>query len=95
MFDRDNIVGVLLLGLCAFLAGILLYAIGSGEQLTFDGPAWMGPVLMVVFIGLLIFGFVSSGGFGRFRRGGGGRAWPDPATGQRRRWRWPWQRDRE
>ena len=94
MFDRENIVGVVLLGVCLVLAGVLLYAIGSGEQLRISVPGWLGLVLTVVFLGLLIYGFVSSGGFGRFR-GGGGREWPDPQTARWRRWRWPWQRDRE
>lgn len=94
MFDRENIVGVLLLGVCAAIAGVLLYAIASGERISFNIPGWLGLVMTAAFIGLLLYGFVSAGGFGRFRRGDG-RAWPDPQTGRRRRWRWPWQRDRE
>ncbi len=100
MFDRENIVGVVLLGICAVIAGVLLYSIASGEQIEIDMPGWLGAVLTVVFLGLIIYGFVSSGGFGRlFRRGdrdgqdgpSGGRQWPDPQTSGRR-WRWPWQR---
>jgi hypothetical protein len=102
MFDRENIVGVLLLGVCAVIAGVLLYSIASGEQINVDIPGWLGVVLTVVFLGLIVFGFVSSGGFGRlFRRGGrdgqggsGGRQWPDPQMSGRKR-RWPWQRDRD
>ncbi len=97
MFDRENIVGAVLLGICAVVAGVLLYSIASGEQIEINMPGWLGAVLTVVFLGLIIYGFVSSGGFGRlFRRGdrdepGGGRQWPDPQTSGRR-WRWPWQR---
>ena len=97
MFDRENIVGVVLLGICAAIVGVLLYSIASGEQIEINMPGWLGAVLTVVFLGLIIYGFVSSGGFGRLlRRGdrdepGGGRRWPDPQTSGRR-WRWPWQR---
>lgn len=88
MFDRDNLVGVLLLGVCGVVAAILIYAIVTGRSFSFSGPSWLGPVLLLVMVGLLVYGFVSSGGF---RRLGRGRQWPDPQTG--RRWRWPWQRD--
>lgn len=94
MFNRENAVGFLLVGVCAVVAGVLLYAIASGERLRLDVPGWVGVVLAVAFFGLIIFGIVSSGGFGRlFRRGdrgGGGPQWPYPPTG--RRWRWPWER---
>lgn len=92
MFNRDNIVGFLLLGVCAVVAAVLLSAIASGERLRIDVPGWFGVVLAVAFFGLIIFGFVSSGGFGRlFRRGGQrGPQWPHPEAGRRRRW--PWQR---
>jgi hypothetical protein len=92
MFNRDNLIGVLLVGVCAVVAGVLLYSIASGERLEVDLPGWLGVVLTVVFLGLIIFGFLSSGGFGRlFRRGGqGGPQWPHPEAGKRRRW--PWQR---
>lgn len=99
MFDRENIVGVVLVAVCAVVAGVLLYSIASGEQIEVNMPGWLGVVLTVVFLGLIVYGFVSSGGFGRlFRRdgrdGGRGRQWPDPQMSGRRR-RWPWQRDRE
>ncbi len=86
--DRDNLVGVLLLGVCGVVAGILIYAIVTGQRLRFSGPGWLGPILLIVMLGLLGYGFFSSGGFRRFGRGS---QWPDPRTG--RRWRWPWQRD--
>jgi hypothetical protein len=74
--DRDNLVGVLLLGVCGVVAGILIYAIVTGQRLRFSGPGWLGPILLIVMLGLLGYGFFSSGGFRRFGRGS---QWPIPA----------------
>jgi len=84
MFNRDNAIGVVLLGLCAVVAGYMLYAIVTGRSIQLHISNSIGTLLGVAFIGLLIFGFVSSGGFRRFGRRG--RQWPDPNTGQRSWW---------
>ena len=92
MFDRENAIGLLLLGLCAAAAGILIYSISTGTSLRYSGPGWLAWALFALFVGGLIYG--SRGLWGRLRGGGGGRQWPDPMTGGRRR-RW-WRRgDRE
>ncbi len=80
MFDRENAVGFLLLGLCAAIAGALLWSIATGTQLRYTGPAWLGWLLAALFFGMLLYGVV------RGRRGGagGGRRWPDPRAGQGR-----------
>jgi hypothetical protein len=88
MFGRENVIGTLLLLLCGVVASILLYSILTGQRLSFDLPPLVMDVLGIAFIGLLIFGFVRSGFFRRFRGDGGqsGPQWPNPATGQRSLW---------
>lgn len=83
MFDRENAVGLLLLGLCAVAGGVLIWSTVTETRLRYTGPGWLAVVIMVVFIGGSIYGVTRGGG-----RGG---RWPDPRTGGRRR-RWPWRR---
>ena len=78
---RNDIIGVLLLGLCAVMAGVLVYSIATGVRFRFTGPPWAGTVLMIVFIGAVIYSLVTT-----FQR-----RWPNPMTGQG--WRWPWSKD--
>lgn len=80
MFERENAIGLLLLGLCLATAGVLVYGIATGTRLRFTGPTWVGVLLAVVFVGGALYGT-----FGR------GRRWPDPLVGRARR-RWPWSR---
>ncbi len=86
MFNRDNAVGFVLLGVCAVVAAIMLYYINIGErpQLNIGGPARLA--LTVIFFGLLIFGVIKGGAFGRFRRGQSGPQWPNPQTGRKSLW---------
>ena len=86
MFDRENIVGSLLLLLCGVVASILVYSIVTGERLDFDLPPVVSTVLGFGFIALLIVGFLRSGIVRRLRGGQGGQQWPNPATGQRSLW---------
>lgn len=81
MGDRENIIGFLLLGLCAVVAGILIYSIATGTRFRFTGPDWMGTALGIVFVVAIIYSLVTT-----FRK-----RWPNPMTGQGRRW--PWSRD--
>lgn len=84
MFERENLVGVVLLGLCAVVGGVLVYSIATGTRFRFTGPGWLGVLLFVVFLGASLYGLFSSG-----------RRWPDPLAGRLRR-RWPWsRRDRD
>jgi len=85
VFDREDFVGVLLLGLCLVVGGVLVYSIATGTRFRFTGPSWVGVALMVLFFGAVVYGLASS------RRG----RWPDPRTGGKRRWRWPWQRSND
>lgn len=88
MFNRDNAVGLLLLGVCAVVAGYMVYVISTGKRVSLQINPTVGVILMVAFFGLLIYGFVSSG---RFRRSGDrsrGRQWPDPNTGSGQRSLW-------
>ncbi len=96
MFDRDNLTGLFLLGICGIGAAVLIGAISRGERLVWTGPSWLAIVLTVLFFGAIIFGMVTN--FRRRGEGdGGGRAWPDPNTGRRGRpggWRRWFRRDR-
>lgn len=86
MFNRDNAVGFVLLGVCAVFAAVMLYYINTGERprLNIGGPASVA--LMVIFFGLMIFGVVKGGAFGRLRRGESGPQWPNPTTGRKSWW---------
>ena len=79
MFDRENAIGFVLLGLCAVIGGVLVYGIVTGTSVRFSGPGWLGIVLMILFIGGAIYGAVTAP-----------RRWPHPLAG-RGRWRW-WRR---
>jgi hypothetical protein len=80
MFQRENAIGLLLLGLCAFMAGVLIYSIVTGTSFEYTGPRWIITVLSILFIAGIFYGLFSGRG-----RGGRGR-WPDPMTG-RKGWR--------
>jgi heme A synthase len=92
MFNRDNAIGILLLGFCALVGGYMVYVIATGKRVSIHLNGTAGLVLTLVFIGLIIYGIVRSGtfsGFGGGNRDGRGRQWPDPRTGQsgqRRSW---------
>ncbi|MGH2533291.1 MAG: hypothetical protein ACRDJW_13410 [Thermomicrobiales bacterium] len=85
MFDRENIIGLLLLGLCLVVGGMMVYAIATGTRFRYTGPEWLVWVLLVVFAGGILFGLVA---------GRGGRRWPDPLSG-RGGWRRWFRRDRD
>gem|GEM_PF-2183263 len=76
--DRENLIGVVLVGLCAVVGGVLVWQIVTGERLTYNGPGWLVWVLLLVFVGGSLYGLLSGG----LRRMGRGRQWPDPQTGR-------------
>lgn len=80
--DRNNIVGVVFVGLCTAIGAVLVYSIVTGQRFRFTGPDWAGTALAVVFFAGIIYSLVLT-----FRR-----RWPNPMTGQGRRW--PWSRDK-
>ena len=83
MFEREDLVGILLLACCLGVGGVLVYSIATGTRFRYNGPEWLVPLLGLVFLGGVVYSLVSN-----IRRGG---RWPDPRTGQGR-WRWPWSR---
>jgi hypothetical protein len=88
--DGENVIGLLLLGLCAVVGGVLVWQIVTGERLEYNGPGWLVGLLAILFIGGSVYGLVRGGGLGRFG-GGRGRQWPDPRTGQTGQRSW-WRR---
>jgi 4-hydroxybenzoate polyprenyltransferase len=60
--DRENAVGVLLLGLCAIVAVLLAYSIASGTRFRLEGPAWLGTALVILFIAGTLYAFVRQPG---------------------------------
>ncbi len=86
MFNRENAVGVLLLGVCSVVAGIMVYFIIVGETPSVDLPPALSFAIGALFFGLLIYGFIRSPLFQRLRGGQGGRQWPDPGTGGKSLW---------
>ncbi|MER3438220.1 MAG: hypothetical protein C4346_11885 [Chloroflexota bacterium] len=75
--DRENLIGLLLLGLCAVVAGILIWQIGTGNRLRYNGPDWLIWLLAIIMIGGSLYGLAR----------GGDRRWPNPHAGQRPWWR--------
>ena len=91
--DRDNVVGFMLLGVCAIIAVVGGYSIATGTRLTYTGPNWILTILSIFLIGAFIYLLV--GAFRSRRRSGGGQQWPHPTTGQQPWWRriWPFNRE--
>jgi hypothetical protein len=83
--DRENIIGALLLALCAAAGGIMLYSIVTGNELEYTGPRWLVWVLGALFIGGILFG-LGQNLAGR-RRSGGTPQWPAPESGRRPWWK--------
>lgn len=79
MFERENIIGLLLLGLCVAIGAVMVYAIATDTEIRYTGPDWLAVVLTGLFLGGLVYGRVA---------GRGGRRWPDPLSGRGgwRRW---------
>ncbi len=86
MFNRENAIGFLLLGVCTVVAGIMVYYIIVGGSPSFDLPPALSFLIGALFFGLLIFGFIRSPLFQRLRGGQGGQQWPNPGTGQKSLW---------
>ncbi len=86
MFNRENAIGFLLLGVCTVVAGIMVYYIIVGGRPSFDLPPALSFLIGALFVGLLIFGFIRSPLFQRLRGGQGGQQWPNPGTGQKSLW---------
>ena len=84
MFDRENAVGLMLLGLCVAAGAVLLYSTLTDTTLRYTGPGWLAVVLGILFIGALLYGLVTSRG-----------RWPDPLTGRGRGWWLRWRRRRD
>jgi hypothetical protein len=81
MFRRENIVGILLLGLCVIIGAVMVQAIITGERPDVNLPGWLVWPLGALFIGGIAFGFIRQ--FLDRRSSGGGHAWPDPMTGEK------------
>lgn len=81
MFKGDNLIGVLLAGLCLIVAGIMIWAMATGREFTYSGPSWLPWILLIVILGGSIWGIAQ-----RFRggiTGGSGNQWPNPNSGRK------------
>lgn len=81
MKGRDNLIGIVLLGLCAVVIGALVWQIGSGDRLSFSGPDWLGAALAVIFFGAVVYGLYVA-----FVQDRGRTEWPNPSAGRRSLW---------
>lgn len=81
MFKGDNLIGVLLVGLCLVAAGVMIWASATGAELRYNGPGWLVWILAAIVFGGSIWGLVQ--GFRGRRQSGRGHQWPNPLTGQR------------
>jgi hypothetical protein len=55
VFDRENWIGLLLLGLCGAVGGVLLWTIATRATLTYDGPGWIPVVVTVLYVAGLLY----------------------------------------
>ena len=81
MFKDGGFIGALLVGLCLIAAGVMIWAMATDTELTYNGPAWLAWLLFIVVFGGSIFGLIS--GYRSRREGGGSSQWPNPNSGQR------------
>jgi hypothetical protein len=58
VLNRDNVIGLVLLLLCAAVALVLLFSIATGTRFRFEGPSWLATVLMLLFIAGTVYGFL-------------------------------------
>ena len=58
VFNRENVIGLVLLLLCGVVALALLFSIATGTRFRFEGPSWVGPALVILFIAGAICGFL-------------------------------------
>lgn len=79
MFKGDNLIGVLLVGLCLVVAGIMIWSMATDRQLTYNGPSWLPWILAAIILGGSIWGLLQ----GRRGNAGGGTNWPNPSSGRR------------
>ena len=68
MLNRDNAIGLVLLLLCGVVALVLVVSIVTGTRFRFEGPSWVGTVLVILFMAGTIYGFLI--------RPGRRRSWP-------------------
>jgi len=83
--DKENIIGVLLLSLCAVVAGVFIWSMVTGRELSYNGPQWLTWVLGIIFFAGIGYGMWQSLS-GRFRSGGSPQ-WPDVGSGRRPWWK--------
>jgi len=83
MFKGENLIGVLLAGLCLVIAGVMIWAMATDRELTYNGPSWLPWILMVVILGGSIWGMAQRFRGRRDNPGSGGAQWPNPNTGQK------------
>ena len=83
--DKENLIGIVFLAVCAVVAGVFIWEITTGNRLVFNGPRWILWIVGAVFIGGILYGVVQS--FTNRRQGQGMTQWPNPAAGRRPWWR--------
>lgn len=83
--DRENLIGVLLVALCAVVGGVMVWSIVTGNELEYTGPAWLAWVVGALFMAGLLYG-MWQGISGRMKSGGSPQ-WPDPGAGRRPWWK--------
>jgi len=89
MFNREDLPGILLLGLCAVVAIALLIEIFTGYSFEYNGPGWLATAISLVGFGLIIFMSWRAWG-SRIKRWrgdhGGGAQWPQNDVRGERTW---------
>jgi hypothetical protein len=58
MFTGENLIGTILLAICGVGGAVLIWQILTGNRLTYDGPAWLPPVLGIVMLGAVLWTWI-------------------------------------
>lgn len=82
--DKDNLIGLALVGICLAAGGVMVWSITTGQELVYNGPAWLAIVIGVLFMMAIVYGLVQN--VRRGRESDGTPQWPDPSSGRRPWW---------
>lgn len=88
MDDRGNWVGIAILMICGLSAGTMLAYIAAGERATWNGPDWLGNVIVGVGLALFVIIMIQQFRSWNARRGGEGGDFLGNDTRPKRKWWW-------
>lgn len=68
MFDRENLLGWLLLATCALAGGVIVWSTVMNRPLVYTGPGWLPPAIGVAYFASIIYLWFNGSGQRWFAR---------------------------